>query len=200
MSAHVLPVSGRIWSWTLQAFPPKPPYRSPVGGHQPYHLGYVDLGEVLVEARLAVPREEIRIGLPVRLTFLDGLFGKGDVPRVEPEPLLPGDHVPGGLVALTDGRGGIERPIWAPEQRAIIFADGMTAPKDGGGLLRIWWTPVIDSMTKPALRAMLDLPFEWVLVSHGEPVHTREDFIAALDREPWSVVDWPASRGGDDSG
>jgi uncharacterized OB-fold protein len=68
MSTHVLPVSGRIWSWTLQAFPPKPPYRPPASGHQPYHLGYVDLGEVLVEARLAVPREEIRIGLPVRLT------------------------------------------------------------------------------------------------------------------------------------
>ncbi len=31
-------------------------------------MGYVDLGEVLVEARLAVPRAEIRIGLPVRLT------------------------------------------------------------------------------------------------------------------------------------
>jgi len=68
MSAHGLPVSGRVWSWTLQAFPPKPPYRPPAGGCQPYHLGYVDLGEVLVEARLAVPREEIRIGLAVRLT------------------------------------------------------------------------------------------------------------------------------------
>ncbi|MEU2541513.1 Zn-ribbon domain-containing OB-fold protein [Streptomyces iakyrus] len=68
MSAHVLPVRGRIWSWTLQAFAPKPPYRPPAGGHRPYHVGYVDLGEVLVEARLAVPRAEIRIGLPVRLT------------------------------------------------------------------------------------------------------------------------------------
>ena len=36
------------------------------------------------------------------------------------------------------------------------------------------------------LRAMLELPFEHVLVSHGEPVHTREDFVAALEREPWS--------------
>jgi uncharacterized OB-fold protein len=68
MCARVLPVSGRVWSWTLQAFPPKPPYRPPSGGHRPYHVGYVDLGEVLVEARLAVPRAEIRIGLPVRLT------------------------------------------------------------------------------------------------------------------------------------
>ncbi|MEU4463934.1 OB-fold domain-containing protein [Streptomyces sp. NPDC024017] len=68
MSAHVLPVSGRVWSWTLQAFAPKPPYRPPSGGHRPYHVGYVDLGEVLVEALLAVPRAEIQIGLPVRLT------------------------------------------------------------------------------------------------------------------------------------
>ncbi|MFF4503668.1 Zn-ribbon domain-containing OB-fold protein [Streptomyces sp. NPDC001401] len=70
MSTHVLPVSGRVWSWTLQAFAPKPPYRPPSGGHRPYHLGYVDLGEVLVEALLAVPRAEIRIGLPVRLTMV----------------------------------------------------------------------------------------------------------------------------------
>jgi uncharacterized OB-fold protein len=68
MSVRVLPVSGRVWSWTLQAFEPKPPYRAPSRGHRPYHVGYVDLGEVLVEARLAVPRAEIRIGLPVRLT------------------------------------------------------------------------------------------------------------------------------------
>jgi hypothetical protein len=30
------------------------------------------------------------------------------------------------------------------------------------------------------------LPFEHVLVAHGEPVHARADFVAALDREPWS--------------
>ncbi|MFG2129476.1 OB-fold domain-containing protein [Streptomyces sp. NPDC048751] len=70
MSAHVLPESGRVWSWTLQAFPPRPPYRPPAGGYEPYHVGYVDLGEVLVEARLAIPRQEIWIGLPVRLTTL----------------------------------------------------------------------------------------------------------------------------------
>jgi uncharacterized OB-fold protein len=70
MSEQVLPVRGVVWSWTLQAFPPKPPYRPPADGYRPYHVGYVDLGEVLVEARLAVPREEIRIGLPVRLTLV----------------------------------------------------------------------------------------------------------------------------------
>jgi hypothetical protein len=114
------------------------------------------------------------------------LFWKGDAPREELEPVLPDDVLPGGLVALTDGRGGIERPVYLPEQRAIVFADGMTAPE---GILRAWWTHSFERRTLPALRALLDLPFEHVLVSHGEPVHTRADFEAALEREPWSRED-----------
>ena len=57
----------------------------------------------------------------------------------------------------------------------------MTAP---GGVLRVWATPWHEERTLPALRALLALPFEHVLVSHGEPVHSRADFVAALDREP----------------
>ena len=53
----------------------------------------------------------------------------------------------------------------------------------------MWNTPWHESRVLPALRAMLGLPFEHVLVSHGEPVHTRADFEAALDREPWSEVE-----------
>ena len=40
--------------------------------------------------------------------------------------------------------------------------------------------------TVPALRALLELAFEHVIVSHGEPVHDRGAFEAALEREPWS--------------
>ena len=43
------------------------------------------------------------------------------------------------------------------------------------------------SLRLPALRALLDLHFEHVLVSHGEPVHTRDDYLAALERQPWST-------------
>jgi hypothetical protein len=114
------------------------------------------------------------------------LWEGGLAPIEELQPILPDDVLPGGLVALFDGRGGIERPVYLPEQRAIVFADGMTAPKSAGGLLRVWWTPVLERRALPALRALLDLPFERVLVSHGEPVHTRADFEAALEREPWS--------------
>ncbi len=112
------------------------------------------------------------------------LFWKGDAPRAELRPVRPGDKLPGGLLALHDGRGSMETPLYLPEQRALVFADGMTAP---GGTLRVWWTPWIRERVLPALRAMLDLPFEYVLVSHGEPVHDRSEFEAALKREPWSA-------------
>lgn len=112
------------------------------------------------------------------------LFWAGDAPRVELEPVEPGDELPGGLRALDDGRGRMETPLYLPEQRALVFADGLTAP---GGVLRVWASPRHEDRALPALRAMLELPFEHVLVAHGEPVHTRKDFVAALDREPWSM-------------
>lgn len=111
------------------------------------------------------------------------MFWRDDVPKTEFLPIQPDDELPGGLVALFDGRIAMETPLYLPEQRAIVFADGMTAP---GGVLRVWWTPFLEKRTLPAMRAMLDLPFEHVLVSHGDPVHTRADFEAALEREPWS--------------
>lgn len=113
------------------------------------------------------------------------LFWPDDVPRTELEAVHPGDELPGGLRAQYDGRGMAETPVYLPEQRALVFADGMTAP---GGVLRVWATPWHEQRTLPALRALLALPFEHVLVSHGEPVHHRADFEAALGREPWS--DW----------
>jgi hypothetical protein len=111
------------------------------------------------------------------------LYWRGDVPQTELEPVRPGDRLPGGLEAHDDGRGQMETPVYLPEQRALVFADGMTAP---GGVLRVWATPWHELRTLPALRALLELPFERVLVSHGEPVHARADFEAALQREPWS--------------
>ena len=111
------------------------------------------------------------------------LFWRDDVPRTEPQPVQPGDRLPGGLQALYDGRGAAETPLYLPEQRALVFADGMTA---AGGVLRAWATPWHEERTLPALRALLALEFEHVLVSHGEPVHDRAAFEAALEREPWS--------------
>jgi hypothetical protein len=110
------------------------------------------------------------------------LYFRGDGPRTELQPILPGDGLPGGLRTVYDGRRGTETPVYLPEQRALVFADALTAP---GGTLRVWYVPWLQERTLPALRKLLELPFEHVLVSHGEPVHTRADFEAALERDAW---------------
>jgi glyoxylase-like metal-dependent hydrolase (beta-lactamase superfamily II) len=109
------------------------------------------------------------------------LFWRDDVPETELEPIEPGSELPGGLLALYDGRGRNETPLWLPEQRALVFADALTAP---GGELRVWATPHRERAL-PALRALLDLPFEHVIVSHGEPVHDRAAYERALERPLW---------------
>jgi len=110
------------------------------------------------------------------------LFFRYDIPDTELEWIEPGSPLPGGIVALYDGRGRNETPLWLPEQRALVFADALTAP---AGELRVWSTPWHEERALPALRALLDLPFEHVIVSHGEPVHTRADYQRALELEPW---------------
>lgn len=109
-------------------------------------------------------------------------FLRDEVPETRPEPIFPGSSLPGGLVALHDGRGRNETPVWLPLQRTIVFADGLTAPQ---GELRVWGTPWHEERTLPALRELLRLPFERVVVSHGEPVHSRLEYERALEREPW---------------
>jgi glyoxylase-like metal-dependent hydrolase (beta-lactamase superfamily II) len=112
------------------------------------------------------------------------LFERQNIPETELEPIEPGSELPGGLRALYDGRGRNETPLWLREQRTLVFADGLAGAPDG---LRIWETPHIDR-ARVALRELLDLPFERVIVSHGEPLHDRAAFERALDLPPWR--DW----------
>jgi glyoxylase-like metal-dependent hydrolase (beta-lactamase superfamily II) len=114
------------------------------------------------------------------------LYWRGEIPKTELGPLRPGTELPGGLLALDDGRNMQETPLWLPEQRALVFADALAAPE---GELRVWATPWHERRTLPALRELLELDFEQVIVSHGEPVHTRADFEAALERPPWGEVE-----------
>ena len=108
--------------------------------------------------------------------------GAANIPETELEPIEPGTELPGGLVALYDGRGRNETPLWLPEQRALVFADALTAPDRE---LRVWGTPWHEERVLPALRELLELPFEHVIVSHGEPVHDRAAFERALELEPY---------------
>jgi hypothetical protein len=105
-----------------------------------------------------------------------------DLPTCEIEPMWYGDLLPGRLVPLYDGRSRNEMPMWLPEHRTIVFADALTAL---GGELQVWATPWHEQAVLPALRAFLDLPFERVIVSHGDPIHSRADFERALARPPF---------------
>jgi hypothetical protein len=111
------------------------------------------------------------------------LFWRDDIPETDLVPIEPESVLPGGLVALYDGRGREETPLWLPEQRALVFADALTAP---GGELRVWATPWHEKRVLPALRELLDLPFEHVIVGHGEPVHARADYERALTMPPYT--------------
>lgn len=111
-------------------------------------------------------------------------YDPGDLPHPK-RPLraiAPGTHLPGGAVALFEGRGGLETPLWLPEQRTIVFADGLT---ERNGVLRVWTSQWHEERALPALREMLALPFERVIISHGDPVHGRAAFERALTLPPW---------------
>jgi glyoxylase-like metal-dependent hydrolase (beta-lactamase superfamily II) len=110
------------------------------------------------------------------------LFERQNIPQTQLEPIEPGSELPGGLRALYDGRGRNETPLWLPEQRTLVFADALIG---ADGELLIWETPHIDR-ARSALRDLLELPFERVIVSHGEPLHDRAAFERALELPAWT--------------
>ena len=64
-----LPSEGTIWSWTVQRIRPKPPFQGP-DEFEPFAVGYVDLGPVRVETRLAGKSADAwTIGEPVHLVI-----------------------------------------------------------------------------------------------------------------------------------
>jgi uncharacterized OB-fold protein len=71
MAQHLLPRRGRLWAWTTQEFaPPSPPYAGPTGdAFVPYGVGYVELDEVKVEARLTAT-QGLRIGMEMELVLV----------------------------------------------------------------------------------------------------------------------------------
>jgi hypothetical protein len=120
------------------------------------------------------------------------LFLRHDIPRAELAPIETGTVLPGGLVAVHDGRDRSETPLWLPEHRTLVFADDVRGTPEG---LRIWDVPWYEQRTLPAMRALLDLPFERVMTSHGDPVHDREAFELALETPPSSNAKQAARAG-----
>tara|TARA_E500000305_G_C3971289_1_gene212049 strand:+ start:443 stop:889 length:447 start_codon:yes stop_codon:yes gene_type:complete len=68
-----LPVKGRLWTYTVQSFMPKTPYRSDETSEtfRPFAIGYVELENTLrIETRIPVSEgRPLRIGMEMALDF-----------------------------------------------------------------------------------------------------------------------------------
>jgi glyoxylase-like metal-dependent hydrolase (beta-lactamase superfamily II) len=104
-----------------------------------------------------------------------------------------GVPLPGGVSALAIGRPRRqETPFYLPSHRALVFGDAVA---EVDGELRVWATDRVDDRRarwyrerfNPTLEPLLELDFDRVLVTHGEPVVSggRAALRAALDARPW---------------
>jgi len=78
MDVVALSREGVLWSWTIQGFRPKEPYIGPTT-FAPYGVGYVDLGDVIVESRLSEhDPERLAIGQRVTLAIVPFVTDSSD--------------------------------------------------------------------------------------------------------------------------
>lgn len=103
------------------------------------------------------------------------------VDGVVTKPFEPAEILPGGVIGIDAQREG-ETMYWLPEHRALVPGDSLLGDGEGGVSIPpdSWFEDVPAAEFKFALRGLLDLPIELVLVSHGEPV--LADGRAALMR------------------
>ncbi len=105
----------------------------------------------------------------------------------------PGDELPAGASAQRIGKPRrYETPLHLPSHRALVFGDAV-AEVDGD--LRVWSGERVDADVRrfyrerfnPTLEPLLELDFDRVLVTHGEPVleRGRKQLEQALHAEPW---------------
>ena len=108
----------------------------------------------------------------------------------------PSRGLPPGIQAFSiSGLNPDEVVFWIPEHRALVPADAILGA--GGGRLRVaprTWSAGgeegldrYDSWFLAEIRALLDLPVEMILVSHGEPVleNGRKALVEALASPAW---------------
>ena len=105
----------------------------------------------------------------------------------------PGDELPAGASAHRIGKPRRhEMPIFLPSHRALVFGDAVA---EVDGELRVWSDERVDAHVSrfyrerfnPTLEPLLELDFDSVLVTHGQPVMQggRQQLEQALRAEPW---------------
>jgi hypothetical protein len=107
--------------------------------------------------------------------------------------LDPGVPLPGGVTAYTIGKPRrYEMPLHLPSHGALVFGDAVA---EVGGRLVVWATDKVDAKVErfyrerfnPTLEPLLELDFNAVLPTHGQPVlaNGKEALRKALKAKPW---------------
>jgi uncharacterized protein len=78
VEVHALATQGTLWAFTEQLFAPKPPYAVQGADFRPFVVGYVELGEVIVESRIVAAADSLHIGQAVTLVT-EAFTPEGDV-------------------------------------------------------------------------------------------------------------------------
>jgi hypothetical protein len=105
----------------------------------------------------------------------------------------PGVPLPGGVTAHTIGKPRrYEMPLHLPSHEALVFGDAVA---ETGGRLVVWATDKVDSKVErfyrerfnPTLEPLLELPFNAVLATHGQPILDggKDALREALMAKPW---------------
>jgi glyoxylase-like metal-dependent hydrolase (beta-lactamase superfamily II) len=109
------------------------------------------------------------------------------------EPIDPGTPLPADVSAYPIGKPRrFETPLYVPSQRALVFGDAVA---EVDGRLRVWATDRVDAKVErfyrerfnPTLKLLLELDFDRVLVTHGQPVMNdgKKALRSALRSKPW---------------
>src|SRR5215211_4868342 len=105
----------------------------------------------------------------------------------------PGVPLPAGVTAHTIGKPRRhEMPLHLPSHDALTFGDAVV---ESDGALRVWASDKIDAKAErfyrerfnPTLKPLLELDFDAVLPTHGQPVLKtgKQALRAALKAKPW---------------
>jgi len=105
----------------------------------------------------------------------------------------PGAPLPGGATAHTIGKPRrYETPLHLPSHDALVFGDAVA---EVDGRLVVWTSKKVDAKVErfhrerfnPTLEPLLELDFDSVLVTHGEPLLSggKRALRRALDAKPW---------------
>jgi hypothetical protein len=105
----------------------------------------------------------------------------------------PGDELPAKIGAHRIGKPRrYETPLHVPSHDALVFGDAVA---ETDGRLVVWSASKVDGKVErfyrerfnPTLEPLLELDFDRVLVTHGQPIEKdgRKALKRALDSRPW---------------